>query len=285
MSETTSQNRVWFITGISSGFGKALADTVLERGDYVFGTVRQERQIRDFEDSAPGRAFGVQVDVTKPKDVHAGVETAIASFGRIDVLVNNAGYALLGAVEEIEDQDIRRQFDTNFFGALDLTRTVLPHMRSRRSGHIINISSIGGLVGASGWGIYCGSKFALEGLSESLALEVAHLGIRVTIVEPGAFRTNLGGNGTTISQKVIEDYAESSGRTRQWRENSRGREPGDPVLAAKAIISAVESPEPPLRLVLGADALQFIRKKLTSLVQELDHWEDKTLSTDIVELQ
>ncbi len=272
-------SRVLFITGASSGFGSALADAALQRGYRVTGTVRQERQVAEFEARAPGQAKAVCMDVTRPDEVRAGVQAAFMAFGQIDVLVNNAGYALLGAVEEVGDTDIRRQFETNFFGALDVTRAVLPSMRERRSGHIVNISSVGGFVGGPGWGFYCATKFALEGLSDCLAMEVAPLGIHVTIVEPGAFRTGLGSGGTTKIEPTIPDYEQTVGKTREWRESSAGREAGDPVKAAAAILQAVESPAPPLRLVLGADALQWVRAKIAQMNQELDRWESVTLDT------
>jgi len=272
-------NKVLFITGVSSGFGSALADTALQNGYRVVGTVRQESQMADFEARAPGQAKAVRMDVTRAEEVRAGVEAALAAFGQIDVLVNNAGYALLGAVEEVEDADIRRQFEANFFGALEVIRAVLPHLRERRQGHIVNISSVGGFVGGPGWGLYCASKYALEGLSDCLAMEVSPLGIHVTIVEPGAFRTRLGSSGTTKIEQTIPDYEPTVGRTREWREGSAGKEPGDPIRAAEAILKAIESPDPPLRLALGADALQLMRAKITQVNQDLATWETVTVGT------
>ncbi len=279
MPVSASNIRVWFITGVSSGFGSALADAALAQGHQVVGTVRKDAQVQDFEGRAPGRARAVRLDVTKPEEINAGAEAALSAFGQIDVLVNNAGYALLGALEELTDEDIRRQMETNFFGAVGIIRAVLPHMRQRRQGHIVNITSVGGFVGGPGWGLYCASKFALEGLSDCLAMEVAPLGIGVTIVEPGAFRTSLGSSGTTTVQKTIDDYAATVGKTREWRAGSSGRESGDPVKAAQAILRAVDSPNPPLRLVLGADALQAVRGKLEQMTQEADEWEPTTLGT------
>ncbi len=270
---------VWFITGVSSGFGSALADAALSRGYRVVGTVRQDAQIQQFESRAQERARAVRIDVAKPEEVSAGVKAALSAFGQVDVLVNNAGYALLGAVEELTDADIRRQMETNFFGATEIIRAVLPHMRQRRKGHIVNITSVGGFVGGPGWGLYCASKFAMEGLSDCLAMEVAPLGIGVTIVEPGAFRTNLGVSGTTTLEDTISDYVPTVGKTREWRAGSGGQEPGDPIKAAEAILQAVDSPSPPLRLVLGADALQAVRDKLAQMTQELERWEATTLAT------
>jgi NAD(P)-dependent dehydrogenase (short-subunit alcohol dehydrogenase family) len=276
---SSTEPRVWFVTGVSSGFGSALADVVLRHGHRVIGTIRQADLVTEFEARAPGQAKAVVMDVTRPQEVKSGVEAALAAFGQIDVLVNNAGYALLGAVEELEEADIRRQMETNFFGALSVTRAVLPHLRERQSGHIVNISSVGGFIGGPGWGLYCASKYALEGLSDCLAMELAPLGIHVTIVEPGAFRTSLGSTGTARIQNQISDYEQTVGKTREWREGSAGKEEGDPIKAAEAILKAVESPEPPLRLALGGDALQLMRAKIAQVTQDLDRWENVTRDT------
>lgn len=274
----TDNRKVWLITGSSTGFGRSLTEAVLKKSDRVIATARKPEHLEDLIQQYPDTAKAVHLDVTNAQDIHDAVNATIQTFGQIDVLVNNAGYALLGAVEEVTDTEIQQQFATNFFGALNVTRAVLPKMRDRRSGHIINITSIGGLAGGPGWGIYCATKFGLEGLSECMALEVAHLGIHVTIVEPGAFRTNLGTSGTPMA-KEIPDYAESSGRTREWRINNAGREPGDPKKAAEAIIQVVESDQPPLRLVLGEDAVNAVESKLNSLKAELDSWKEVSLNT------
>lgn len=281
--DTQARPRTWFITGVSSGFGRALADAALAQGDQVVGSVRQAAQIVEFEQRVPGRARAVQLDLTTPEAVHDGVAAALAAFGQIDVLVNNAGYALLSAVEEASDADIRQQMETNFFGAVAIMQAVLPHMRERRHGHIVNVSSVGGFVGGPGWGFYCASKFALEGLSDCLAMEVAPLGIKVTIVEPGAFRTNLGVTGTSTGGTTIDDYAATVGQTRAWRAGSSGQESGDPIKAAQAILQAVGAPEPPLRLVLGADALESVRGKLAAMTAELDAWESVTRATAYID--
>ncbi|HEY9668366.1 MAG TPA: SDR family NAD(P)-dependent oxidoreductase, partial [Coleofasciculaceae cyanobacterium] len=205
----SQQQRIWFITGCSSGFGRALTEAVLEHGDSVVATARQPQRLEDLAIQFGNRILILPLDVTQSTDIQVAVQQAINTFGQIDVLVNNAGYGMFGAVEEVNDQDVRRQFETNVYGALNVTRAVLPHLRRQRSGHILNISSSGGFVGFAGAGIYCASKFALEGWSEALAKEVATLGIRVTIVEPGAFRTAF--NGKLISpQQAIADYAETS---------------------------------------------------------------------------
>lgn len=280
MTESTanSESRVWFITGTSTGFGRELAEEVLEHGDRVVATARDTDQVQEFEDNYPERARAVRLDVTDPEEVRAAVGAATDAFGRIDVLVNNAGYGYLGAVEEVEDEEIRRQFEVNLFGLLDVTRAVLPQMRSQRSGHIVNISSVGGFVGLPGFGIYNSTKFAVEGVSEALAAEVEPLGIHLTIVEPGPFRTDWAGRSLS-SAPEIEDYAETAGSTREYIAEENGAQEGDPRLAARAMIKAVEDDEPPLRLPLGQDALDMIREKLDSVRQETDAWEKTTVET------
>jgi NAD(P)-dependent dehydrogenase (short-subunit alcohol dehydrogenase family) len=270
---STDSSPIWFITGVSTGFGNALAHSLLKRGYRVIGTVRKQEQIAPFEAHSGGRAKAVLMDVTDASQVHEGIQTALAAFGKIDVLVNNAGYALLGAVEELSEEDIRRQIETNLFGTLAVTRAILPAMRERRSGHIVNITSVGGFVGGAGWGIYCASKFGVEGFSDCLSLELAPLGIHVMIVEPGAFRTSLGSSGTTKTEHSISDYEGSVGKTRAWRAGSAGKEDGDPMKAAQAIIDAVEAENPPSRLVLGKDAVEAIRQKMSLVTAELDKWE------------
>jgi NAD(P)-dependent dehydrogenase (short-subunit alcohol dehydrogenase family) len=275
----SSQARVWLITGSSTGFGRTLAEAVLDQGETVVLTARNPQQVEDLTAKFPNRALAVRLDVTKPTEVREVVKQAIATFGRIDVLVNNAGYGTLGAIEEISDEDIRRQFDTNVFGALDLTRAVLPHLRQQRSGHIINFSSVGGFVSFPGSGIYCSTKFALEGISEALAQEVAPLGIKVIIIEPGAFRTDFSGRSLVVSDTQIADYEPVIGQYRQWVQDIDGQQPGDPKKAALAIIQAVNSENPPLRLTLGADAVNAIDAKLKSVKAELDAWRQVAVDT------
>lgn len=275
---TTQQPHIWFITGCSTGFGRALTEAVLERGEIVIATARQPDKLNDLVLKYGDRILPLPLDVTQSSDTQAAVEQAIATFGRIDVLVNNAGYGVFGAVEEVSDADVRRQFETNVYGALDVTRAVLPHLRRQRSGHILNISSSGGFIGFAGAGIYCASKFALEGWSEALAKEVAALGIHVTIVEPGAFRTAF--NGTLVSpSQPIEDYAATSGQMLQWLQQMNGQQPGDPHKAALAMIQAVEHPNPPLRLVLGADTLDAVHAKLEAIATDLAGWKDISINT------
>ncbi len=282
---STFERRVWFITGSSTGLGRALAERVLAHGDRVVATARHEQQVQEFLARYKHHAHTVRLDVTNPNEVREAVASAISVFGRIDVLVNNAGYGLLGAIEEAEDIEVRHQFETNLFGALAVTRAVLPHMRQQRSGRILNISSVGGFVGRAGAGIYNATKFALEGLSEALAEEVAPLGIRLTIVEPGGFRTDWAGRALVQAAKVIDDYNVSSGQTRELIASVNGRQPGDPTLAAQAMIEVVESDDPPLRLVLGADALERIKGKLAQVARELESWKQVSLRTNFEENQ
>ena len=275
-----SSNPVWLITGCSTGFGRELAKAVLERGWRAVVTARQPETLDDLGAEHGDRVLASRLDVTDNASIRAAVDKAEAKFGGIDVLVNNAGYGYLAAVEEGEDRGVRAQFETNFFGLLAVTRQVLPGMRQRRSGHIVNISSIGGLVGFAATGFYHATKFAVEGLSESLAIEVAPLGIKVTIVEPGPFRTDWAGRSITESATVIDDYAATAGKRREQTRARSGNQPGDPARGAAAIIQAVMAHEPPLRLLLGAPALQLAYDRLDSLRANFDAWRETTLSAD-----
>ena len=275
----SNTTKVWFITGSSSGFGRSLTKAVLKRGDRVVATARKLEQLSDFIDQYPETLKAVRLDVTKPQEVRYAVNAALDTFGSIDVLVNNAGYGALGAIEEFSDDAIRHQFETNVFGALDVMRVVLPIMRKQRHGHILNISSVAGFTSFEGTGIYCGTKYALEGLSEALAKEVAPLKIKVTIVEPGAFRTDFNGRSLVTPDILIDDYASTSGEFIDWIRNMDGKQPGDPDKAATAIIQAVESDNPPLRLALGADAVDAIETKLKSVKEELDTWKSVAYDT------
>lgn len=277
---TSGQNsRVWLITGSSSGFGRAIAQAVLDRGEKVVVTARNPQHVEDIQTKYPDRALAVQLDVTQPAQVKAAVETAIAKFGRIDVLVNNAGYGTMGALEELSDEATRRQFETNVFGALNMMRAVLPSMRQHRSGYILNLSSVGGFVSFPGAGIYCATKFALEALSEALVKEVEALGIKIIIVEPGAFRTDFNGRSLVLADTQIADYEPIVGGFRQWLQDMDGKQPGDPVKAAEAMIQAVNSDNPPLRLALGADAVDAIETKLESVKAEMEAWKDVAVNT------
>jgi NAD(P)-dependent dehydrogenase (short-subunit alcohol dehydrogenase family) len=272
--------RTWLITGSSRGLGRALAEEVLARGEQVVLAARQPGDVADLADRFGRRALPLRLDVTDAGQCESAVEAALHAFGRVDVLVNNAGYGLLGAVEEVQEEEIRRQFETNFFGALALTRAFLPHFRAQKSGHILNISSHAGYWAWPGFGIYCASKFALEGLSESLAQELAPLGIHVVIVEPGPFRTEWVGPSLVRSARVIPDYEESSGRIRSFVGDFFGTQPGDPLAAARAMADIVELPQPPLRLVLGAAAVEEWRAKLAAVTLELDEWEGVARAAD-----
>lgn len=276
----TSNTRTWFITGVSTGFGRELAKAVLDRGEAVIGTVRKPEQRAEFEALAPQRARGIELDVTQAERIAPAVKEALAKAGRIDVLVNNAGYGLFGAVEETSDAEARKLMETNFFGLLNVTKAVLPHFRAQRSGHIVNFSSIAGVIGLPGCGLYCASKFAVEGLSESLAIELGPLGIKVTIVEPGGFRTNFAGTSKNFAANVVEDYAATAGKTRMLMGQYQGHEPGDPTKAAAAIVQAVDAQNPPLRLALGADAVGTVRQKTDSVLKELAAWESVSSATN-----
>ena len=272
--------KVWLITGCSTGFGRALAEAVLKKGDYLLASAREPEQLRALLEHYPETARAVRLDVTLSQDIQAAVDAAIKTFGRIDVLVNNAGHGLIAALEEVSDADIHQQFETNFFGALRLMRAVLPVMRQQGSGHIVNMSSTAGLVGFGGSSLYCGAKFALEGTSEALAKEVESFGVKVTLIEPGAFRTDFNGRSLAAAEQFIDAYATVSGASLQWFKEMDGKQPGNPAKAAQAIIQAVESPHPPMRLALGTDAMSLIHEKLKWVKTDLDAWQQVTVSTD-----
>jgi NAD(P)-dependent dehydrogenase (short-subunit alcohol dehydrogenase family) len=276
---SSSDSRVWLITGCSTGLGCALADAVLAKGDRLIATARKPEQLQDLVASYRGQVHSLSLDVTDLDNIRSAVTEGKDVFGRIDVLVNNAGYGALGAIEEVSDEAIRRQYDTNVFGTLNMMRTILPIMRQQRNGHILNLSSVGGMVSFATTGIHCSTKFAIEGLSEALSKEVAPLGIRVTIVEPGAFRTDFNGRSLSIPEQQIDDYAETTGKFLEWSQQMDGKQPGDPEKAAQAIIRVVESDEPPLRLVLGEDAVNAIEQKLQSVKAKLDKWRSVSLAT------
>ncbi|GAB3220862.1 oxidoreductase [Spirosoma arcticum] len=277
---TTQKNRTWFITGCSSGFGYALTQAVIDLGDRVVTTARQPEKLANFTQQAPDRVLALPLDVTKAESVSAAIDAAIDRFGRIDVLVNNAGYGLMGAIEELSDEEIRKQFDTNVFGLLNVTRTLLPHLRKQRSGHIVNISSIAGLVGSAGLGGYCATKFAVEGISEALAQELAPFGIAVTIIEPGGFNTNWGGSSMQWGQHEIKEYTIAAGNLKEKFEKMDSHQLGDPAKAARAIIEAVQAGYPPLHLPLTAAALQMVRQKMNAMTDEFDRWESVALAVN-----
>ena len=268
----STNSRVWLITGSSSGFGRSLAEAALGAGDRVVATARRPGALADLVATAPDRVLAVPLDVTDRDQVDAAVAEAGARFGRVDVLVNNAGHGSVGAVEELDDGELRALMDTMFFGAVALTRAVLPGMRARRAGAIVQMSSMGGQLAPPGFGAYCAGKFALEAISESLAAEVAPFGIRVLVVEPGAFRTGFGSGGMQRSRDSGV-YAETVGPTRAAVDAMDGAQPGDPAKAAAAILDALAGDDAPLRLALGADAVEAIRGALDRRRADLDGWE------------
>ena len=273
-------NKVWFITGCSTGFGRELAQHVLDKGYRAVVTARNVKDVTDIVAGKEDRAIAVPLDVTKPEQIKAAVQKAKDTFGRIDVLVNNAGIGYFAAVEESEDHAVRNMFEINFFGLAKMTQEVLPIMRAQRSGHIVNIASIGGLVGFPAVGFYNATKFAVDGLSESLSKEVAPLGIKVTVIAPSGFRTDWAGRSAENSPIVIADYADTAGANKSNIRGYSGNQPGDPALAAKAIVKAVESENPPLRLLLGKGALKGARQKLELLKKDFDTWEETTIGAD-----
>ena len=281
MNEQTS-GRVWFITGASTGFGRELAEQVLAGGDKVVATARKPEQLAELGGQYPETALVLPLDVMQQSEVDSAVKAALDRFGRVDVLVNNAGYGVNGAIEEVSEAEYMPMFETNVFGLLRVTRALLPQFRERKSGNIVNLSSIGGLIGTPGVGYYNASKFAVNGLSEALAGEMAPLGVHVTIVEPGPFRTDFLGRSATIAKHQIEDYRQSAGKSREYFETQAGKQAGDPVKAVKAIIAAVAAPEPPKHLVLGKQAYDRMEARLDLWKNDLAAWKDTTLGADYV---
>ena len=264
------KNKNWLITGISSGLGKALAQSVMENGDFVIGTFRQQSQANAFNEKYEGKGFAIVLDISDVKSIESKLEEVLAQFKQIDVLVNNAGLGFVGAVEESSMEEIRKVFETNVFGTLKITQAILPYMRKAKKGHIVQISSHAGLKAFAGFGIYNASKFALEGFSEALAQEVEPLGIKLTLVEPGPFRTNFAGKGLGEAAKIIQAYDETAGAFRRKLKSVDGKQEGHPVKASKAIIAIVNSTNPPLRLPLGKVPLTTIGMKLESVKEDLE---------------
>jgi NAD(P)-dependent dehydrogenase (short-subunit alcohol dehydrogenase family) len=272
-------SRVWLITGAGSGLGRKLAEAALVRGEMVLATARSEEAVADLQEQYPGRALAARLDVTEPRQAEEAIEAGVAAFGAVDVIVNNAGYGLFGALEELPADELRREFDTNVFGAVNVLRAALPQMRRQRRGWIVQISSLEGVAPAvAGESAYAGSKFAVEGICEALAKEVGHLGIGVTIVEPGPLRTDFAG-GARAYPPQAEDYAETVGAAFEWFEELAGNQPNDPALVASVIIDAVTAAQPPLRLVLGGEALAAVREKLDHQAHELVAWERVGMET------
>src|SRR6202012_4881488 len=274
------KNKVWFITGCSTGFGRELAKEILADGYQAVITSRNTDDIQDILDEYPDNTLGLKLDVTKDDEIEAAVKQAVDHFGKIDVLVNNAGIGYFGAIEESEEDEVRRMFEINFWGLAHVTKAVLPTMRKQRSGHIVNIASIGGLVGFPAVGYYNATKFAVDGFSDALSKETAPLGIKVTVVCPSGFRTDWAGRSANNSKIVIDDYKATAETNKNTIRGYSGKQPGDPVRAAKAIVAAVESANPPLHLLLGVAALKGARNKLEVLKKDFDTWEETTIGAD-----
>jgi NAD(P)-dependent dehydrogenase (short-subunit alcohol dehydrogenase family) len=275
--------RVWLITGASSGFGRAIAEAALAAGDTVVAAVRRPAAVDDLTAAHPGRVAAAGLDITDGTRIPAVADEVIGRYGRIDVLVNSAGRALVGGVEETSDRELRELMEVHFFGAAALTRAVLPHMRERRSGAIVQITSMGGRMSFAGVGAYSATKFALEGLSEALAAEVGPFGIKVLIVEPGAFRTGLHRSGARQESAAIPAYDDIIGPVRAQQAGFDGKQPGDPAKAAAAILAALDAEKAPLRLPLGNDAADAISASLETARTELSLWEPVTRGTDLDE--
>lgn len=277
------EGKVWFITGASTGFGRLLAEHLVNQGANVVATARDVDKVRDLERQSPAQVQALRLDVTKPEEVDAAIANTLARFGHVDVLVNNAGYGLTGAVEEVTEPEYMPMFETNVFGLIRVTRSLLPQFRERRTGNILFLSSVGGLVGLPGWGYYNATKFAIEGLGEALAAELAPFNVHVTIVEPGPFRTDFLGRSGVAAKEQIAEYAETAGKTREYFHTQAGKQAGDPQKAVEAMIAAVEAPQPPRHLLLGKLALERFRNKMQAFQNEVAIWEKTTLGADFPE--
>jgi NAD(P)-dependent dehydrogenase (short-subunit alcohol dehydrogenase family) len=272
-------SKVWFITGSSRGLGRALTEAVLAKGDQVAATARQPQQLDDLVTKYPEQILPLQLDVTNKKEITAAVEQTVKHFGRIDVLVNNAGFGVVGAAEAFTDEQVRSQLETNLYAPIEITRVVLPYMRKQRSGRILQISSIGGRIGNPGLGIYQAAKFGISGFSEVLSKEVAPLGIRVTSVEPGGFRTDWAGDSMSYAP-AIEGYEATVNARAEYFQSGKFVPVGDPVKAAQAMVNLVEHPEPPVHLVLGSEAAGMLKQADENRKAEFEKWLPVSLSTD-----
>ncbi len=279
------EKKVWFITGCSTGFGRELAKNLLENGYQVAVTARDVTKVEDLVSIAPENALAIKLDVTNKRQIADAVAKAEQHFRRIDVLVNNAGFGYFGAIEESDDAEVRSMFEANFWGLADTTRAVLPKMRERRSGTIVNISSIGGFVSFPGVGYYNATKYAVNGFSEALKKEVEPLGIRVILVQPSGFRTDWAGRSANDATVTIADYTETAAANQAAIRGYSGNQPGDPVRAARAIVEAVEADEPPFYLLLGKAALKNARLKLEALASDFDKWAEVTEGADFPEAE
>lgn len=283
-TQATKTGKVWFITGCSTGFGRLLAEEVLRSGGRVIATARKPEQIAEFTRLYPDTARVFPLDVTRPDQIASVAAKAIAAFDRIDVLVNNAGYGIAGGIEEATEEEFLPVFETNVLGLIRVTRAFLPQFRTQRQGHILNLSSMAGLVGTAGWGYYNASKFAVEGFSEALAGEMAAIGVNVTILEPGPFRTDFLGRSGVMAEREIPDYKAALDPVRQYFRSNAGVQRGDPAKAVKAMMEVVESPHPPLHLILGAMAYNRFKGKLDRWREEMAAYEEVTLGADYPEV-
>jgi NAD(P)-dependent dehydrogenase (short-subunit alcohol dehydrogenase family) len=279
MKGTVYMSKVWFITGSSRGLGRSLAEAVLAHGDRLVATARNPEQLSDLVAMYGEQMLAVALDVTNTEQARAAIAAAVAAFGRLDVVVNNAGYANVTSIEDASEEEWRTQVEANLWGVINVTRAALPLLRKQRSGHFLQVSSIGGRTASAGLGPYQTAKWAVEGFSEVLSREVAPLGIKVTLIEPGSFRTDWGGSSMTHTEPS-EDYQSIIGARLAYRERAAGKEPGDPAKAAQAIITIVNEEQPPLRLPLGKDALQTVRLVDQAKLVETDRWEKLIASTD-----
>jgi len=280
MTGINSSSKVWLITGCSSGLGLYIAEAALARGDQVIATAREPKKLAALEERFSERARTCRVDVNEPDTVQGAVTLAEEAFGKIDVLVNNAGYGIMGAIEEATAEEYRPIFETNVFGLIEVTKAVLPILRKQRSGRIVNLSSGAGIAGAAGYGYYNATKFAVEGLSEALAKEVTPLGVRVIIVEPGQFRTDFLGRSILMAKNEIPDYSQTSGTLRDYRRRNDGQQTGDPAKAAAVILKAVDSDQPPLHLPLGPAAHAVAERKLASFREDIQQWREISIATN-----
>jgi NAD(P)-dependent dehydrogenase (short-subunit alcohol dehydrogenase family) len=283
MSNAAKTDKVWLVTGASTGFGRELVEYLLAQGARVVATARRVEGLKELETRYPETALVAALDVTDAQQVETAVSATLKRFGRVDVLVNNAGYGMVGAVEESAEGEYRPMFETNVFGLIRVTQAVLPRMRRQGSGHIVNVSSIGGLVGTPGFGLYNATKFAVEGLSEALVQELKPLGIGVTIVEPGPFRTKFLGKAGGEAERRIPEYDQTAGKMRAYFTEQDGLQPGDPQKAVEAIVKAVESEHPPLHLLLGGSTIPRVKGKIEALQKDVAAWEATTIGADYAE--
>jgi NAD(P)-dependent dehydrogenase (short-subunit alcohol dehydrogenase family) len=271
--------KTWLITGSSRGLGRALAEAVLASGDNLIATARNVRELADLNAKFGDRVITASLDVTDFQAARNAVEAAVATFGRLDVVANVAGYGNVGPIEDTSLEDFRAQIDTNLFGAINVSKAAIPTMRAQRSGHIIQFSSIGGRIGSTGRAPYSAAKFGVEGFSEVMSIEMAPLGVKVTIIEPGGFRTDFAGSSTTI-QDVRPEYDSTVGEAARFQRRYNGNQPGDPAKAAQVILKVVDMEEPPLRLLLGSDAVKFAERADTRKSEADRKWRDLSMSTD-----